>query len=50
MWKDIQEKERAKEISEDDKFRLKDKLQEFTDEANRKFEKIVTKKEEEIMA
>lgn len=50
VWKDIQEKARKKEISEDDKFRWKDKLQEITDEANKKFEEIIAKKEEEIMA
>lgn len=48
VWKDIQEKERAKEMSEDDKFRLKDKLQEITDKANKTFEEIVSLKEKEI--
>ena len=49
VWNDIQEKEKEKEISEDDKFRLKDELQKITDEYNKKFESISEKKEKEIL-
>jgi ribosome recycling factor len=49
VWSDIQSKEKAGEISEDDKFQLKEQLQKIMDETNRKFEGISDKKEEEIM-
>lgn len=47
-WKDIQEKERKKEISEDDKFHFKDELQKMVDLASKDFEEIAKRKEEEI--
>ncbi|MEK7646943.1 MAG: ribosome recycling factor [Patescibacteria group bacterium] len=47
-WNDIQEKEREGGISEDDKFRLKDALQNKIDEAYKKLEEISAKKEIEI--
>lgn len=47
-WKDIQEKEKAKEISEDDKFRLKDELQKKIDTANEDLEKAFDSKEKEM--
>jgi ribosome recycling factor len=48
VWHDIQEKERKGEISEDDKFRLKDELQKIVDELNRKLEGLASQKEKEI--
>jgi len=48
VWDDIQEKEKNKEIGEDDKFRFKDDLQKIIDEANKKLEEICAKKELEI--
>ncbi len=47
-WNDIQAKEREGVISEDDKFRLKDALQNKIDEAYKKLEEIAAKKEIEI--
>src|SRR3990167_5624509 len=47
-WKDIQEKERAGEITEDDKFQLKDELQKKVDAANGELEKAFEKKEAEM--
>ncbi len=49
IWKEIQDAEKRGEISEDDKFRGKDKLQEIVDEYNKKIEEVRTKKEAEIM-
>lgn len=49
-WKDIQEKERAGEITEDDKFQLKDELQKKVDSANGELEKAFEKKEAEMNA
>ena len=48
VWKDIQEKERAKEISEDGKFRLKDQMEEKVKKATSKLEEASAKKEREI--
>ncbi len=47
-WKDIKEAEKEGEITEDDKFRGKDELQELVDEYNDKIDEIVEKKEEKI--
>jgi len=49
VWKEAQIKERAGEISEDDKYKTKDKLQDLVDEYNEKIEKIGEKKEKEII-
>lgn len=49
IWKDIQDKEHAGEISEDDKFQGKEELQKVIDEYNQKIETIREKKEEEIL-
>ena len=49
VWKEVQEAERKGEISEDDKFKSKDKLQEIVDEYNKKIEEVREKKEAEIM-
>ncbi len=48
VLKDIDAKEKTKEISEDEKFRLKTELQKFLDDANRELEAIFEKKEKEI--
>jgi len=48
IWRDVQEKERKGEISEDDKFRYKDELQKMVDDFNKKLKDISDKKEAEI--
>lgn len=48
VWKDIQEKEKDGDISEDEKFKLKDEMQKFVDAANKKLEELVEKKERDI--
>lgn len=50
VWNDIQAKERAGEISEDDKFHLKDELQKIVDETNKRLEEMAGRKEKEIMS
>lgn len=47
-WKEIQDRFKAGEISEDNKYKGKDKLQELVDEYNKKVEEKVEKKEKEI--
>lgn len=47
---DIEKKEKAKEISEDDKFRLKTEIQKIIDEANKKLETAMAKKEKDILS
>ena len=47
-WKEIQEKERAGELTEDDKFSLKEDLQERVDKANEDLEKTFESKEKEM--
>lgn len=49
IWETIQTMEQNKEITKDDKFKAKDKLQELVDDYNKKIEEIGKKKEEEIM-
>jgi len=49
-WKDIQAKEKDGLLTEDDKFRLKDELQEKVDAANADLEKAFEAKEEEMSA
>ena len=48
-WDEIQEFCRQGLLREDDKFRLKDKLQELIDEYNKKVEDLSKAKEEEIL-
>lgn len=48
VLKDIDAKEKSKEISEDEKFRLKNELQKFLDDSNRVLEELFNKKEKEI--
>jgi ribosome recycling factor len=47
-WDEIQESFQEGDISEDDKYRGKDKLQDLIDEYNNKVKEIVEKKEKEI--
>ncbi len=49
VWKEIQDLEQEKKITEDDKYRAKEELQEIVDEHNNKIEEMTKKKEEEIM-
>lgn len=48
-WDEIQEKFKEKEISEDDKFRAKDELQEMVEDFHKKIEEIGEKKKKEIL-
>src|SRR3989344_1793119 len=48
--REIDKKEKAKEISEDEKFRQKHEIQKAVDEVNKKIEDIESAKEKEIMA
>lgn len=48
VWKLVQEKERAGELTEDDKFRLKDELQKKIDATNGDLEKAYEAKEKEM--
>ncbi|MEW5907634.1 MAG: ribosome-recycling factor [Patescibacteria group bacterium] len=50
LWRDIQEKERKGIITEDEKFRLKDKLQKELAKINDELTEIAVRKEEEIMS
>jgi len=50
VWDDIQKKQKDGDISEDDKFRLKDELQKLVDEANKKLEEIAESKEKDILS
>ncbi|RJQ35465.1 ribosome recycling factor [Candidatus Parcubacteria bacterium] len=47
-WKEIQEKERASELTEDDKYQLKEEMQKKTDKANEELEEMFEKKEKEM--
>ncbi|HEY4495815.1 MAG TPA: ribosome recycling factor [Candidatus Paceibacterota bacterium] len=49
IWKEIQEKEKAGGMGEDEKFRLKNELQKEVDLANKNFDEQFTKKEKEIL-
>ncbi len=49
-WKHIQEKVRASELTEDDKFRLKDELQKRVDKVNEELEEAFEAKEREVSA
>ena len=48
VWKDIQVKERGGEISEDEKFRLKEELQKRVDKFNNSLQDLADKKRQEI--
>ncbi len=47
-WREIQDAEREGKISEDDKFKGKDELQELIDECHEKVEKMIENKKKEI--
>lgn len=47
-WKEIQEKEQAGEISEDNKYRAEDELQDLIDEYNQEIDQITKEKKKEI--
>ncbi len=49
VWKDIQDKEKAGAIREDEKFRLKDEMQKIIDTSNKNLEDQFSKKEKEIL-
>ena len=49
VWNDLQVKEKENEISQDDKFQLKDEMQKVIDSANNRLESLLEKKEREIM-
>lgn len=48
VWSDIQTRERAGEIPEDDKFRFKDEMQKRVDAANARLDDALARKEKEI--
>lgn len=49
VLKEIDRKEKAKEISEDERFRQKNEVQKIVDEINKKMEEMGAAKEKEIM-
>jgi ribosome recycling factor len=49
-WKEIQEREREKKMTEDDKFSLKDELQKKVDKTNEELENAFEAKETEMSA
>lgn len=49
VWKDIQDKEKAGTIREDEKFRLKDEMQKVIDNSSKNLEDQFAKKEKEIL-
>jgi len=48
-WKEIQELEQQKEITEDEKYRAKDELQKLIDEYNKKINELEKNKEQDIL-
>ena len=47
-WDDVQEKAKAKEISDDEKFRAKEEMQKLVDEGNLRLEAVAEKKRTEL--
>ncbi len=47
-WDDIQKKEEANAITEDEKFRLKNEMQKIVDETGKKLQEMAEKKEQEM--
>ena len=47
-WKDIETKEKAGGMGEDDKCRLKEEMQKIVDEASKKLEGVASRKESEL--
>ncbi|PIR82833.1 ribosome recycling factor [Candidatus Kaiserbacteria bacterium CG10_big_fil_rev_8_21_14_0_10_59_10] len=50
VWKDVQEKEREGELTEDDKYQLKDELQKKVDSINAELEAAFEAKEKEMQS
>ncbi|KKT29179.1 ribosome recycling factor [Candidatus Giovannonibacteria bacterium RIFCSPLOWO2_12_FULL_44_25] len=50
IWKTIQEEERAKIISETQKYSQKEKMEKMVEEVNKKIAELAEKKEKEIMS
>jgi len=50
VWNDVQKKERNGELTEDDKYTLKDELQKKIDATNASLEKLYEQKENEIVS
>ncbi len=50
VWSDIQERERAGKLGEDEKFRAKEEMEKMVQEGNRALEGMLEKKEREIMS
>jgi ribosome recycling factor len=48
-WSEVQERTKAGEIREDDKFRAKEDLQKMVDDACKKIEEIGDRKKEEVL-
>lgn len=48
IWEEIQEQEKGGGMGEDEKFKLKDDLQEMVDQVNKKLEEVTERKIEEI--
>lgn len=48
-WDDVQAKEKAGEMTEDEKFKAKEDIQKIIDEANNNLEAVFEKKEKEVM-
>lgn len=48
-WTDIQGKEKAGELSEDEKFKAKEDMQKLVDETNKKLDELFNSKEKEIL-
>ncbi|MDP3935030.1 MAG: ribosome recycling factor [Candidatus Giovannonibacteria bacterium] len=49
IWKTIQEEERAKIISENQRFSQKEKMEKISEETNKKIAELAAKKEKELM-
>ena len=48
-WNKIQQAQKEKKLSEDDKFRGKDGLQKLIDEFSKKIKELIEKKEKELI-
>lgn len=49
VWNDIQAKEKAGTVTEDEKFRLKTEMQKLADETGKKLQEMAERKEKEMM-
>ncbi len=48
VWNKVQAAQKAKELTEDDKFKAKDELQKLIDDYNKKIKELVDRKEQEV--